>query len=218
MPGPRFWGTSIVASRLPVRSETIFADEVMWQIYASEDDTEVVLSAADGIIGLPEWPQNLDQGEMLEIIVGGGTYTNPGDFFIEADKPIGVAQYMTGATTPNTSGVGDPAMAYVIPTEQYLSRYVLLVPETWVNDALVVTRLAGSETLLDGEVVPDTEFTAVADSGFEVARLSVDDGIHTLASADVDNGLGVTVVGWDEFDSYAYTGGMGLEPISPDVE
>ena len=58
----------------------------------------------------------------------------------------------------------------------------------------------------------------MADSGFEVARLLVDDGIHTLGSANGEDGLAVTVVGWDDCDSYAYTGGMGLAPINPDVE
>jgi hypothetical protein len=217
VPGLRFWGTELVAARMPVRSVSSQADTVMWQIYASEDETEIELTAADGVSGIPESPLTLDQGEVLEFFAGGSAAT-PGDFFVEADKPIGVAQYMTGAGNPNTNGLGDPAMAHAVPTEQLLPRYVVLVPETWINDVLIITRLAGSETLLDDEVIPDSEFVAVADSGFEVARLPVDDGIHTLFSANGDDGVGVTVVGWDEWDSYAYTGGMGLAAINPDVE
>jgi hypothetical protein len=217
VPGVRFWGTELVAARMPVRSVSSQADEVMWQISASEDDTEIALSASTGVTGLPESPLTLDQGEMVEFFVGGSS-EEPGDFFVQADKPIGVAQYMSGAANSNTQELGDPAMAFAVPTEQLLTRYVVLVPETWIHDVLVVTRPAGSETLLDDEVIGDWQFTAVADSGFEVARVHVEDGVHTLASADGDDGVGVTVVGWDEFDSYAYIGGMGLAAINPDVE
>jgi hypothetical protein len=33
------------------------------------------------------------------------------------------------------SSTGDPAMVAMAPTEQYLPRYVMLVPATWINDS-----------------------------------------------------------------------------------
>jgi hypothetical protein len=58
----------------------------------------------------------------------------------------------------------------------------------------------------------------VGDSGFEVARIPIDDGIHTLAADDAQYGLAVIVVGYDLWDSYAYAGGMGMGEINPVVE
>jgi hypothetical protein len=53
---------------------------------------------------------------------------------------------------------------------------------------------------------------------YEVARVLVDDGVHTVESVDDSHGVGVIVIGWDYADSYAYTGGMGMVAINPDIE
>jgi len=215
--GIRFWGDTFVASRMPLRTTDTVSDIVLWQIYASEDGTTVTLTSNAGVMGLPASPAILNQGEMLEFYAY-GTNTEPGDFIIEADKPISVMQYMTGSMNEHAGGVGDPAMALMSPVQQFLTRYVVLVPATWVNDALVITRTAGSPVLLDGVPIPDAEFLEIAGSGYEVARHVTSDGMHTLASENESDGLGVIVVGWDEYDSYAYVGGMGLAAINPIVE
>jgi hypothetical protein len=95
---------------------------------------------------------------------------------------------------------------------------VVLVPGTWNNDALIITRHATQGVLLDDNLLPDDPFVPVADSGFEVARVPIDDGIHTLTAEDEEYGLAVIVVGWDSCDSYAYAGGMGMGEINPIVE
>jgi hypothetical protein len=207
-----------VASRMPIRSTSATTEDVLWQVYASEDDTSVTFSAAAEVVGLPPSPTMMDQGDILEFYVH-GTTTAPGDFFIEADKPIGVMQYMVGSFSNNVPGSdGDPAMVYVSPAEQFLPRYVVLVPSTWVNDAVVITRHAGVGVLLDGVPVADSSFLDVASSGYEVARVDVSDGVHALESDDDEYGLAVIVVGWDSYDSYAYAGGMGLAAINPNVD
>jgi len=52
----------------------------------------------------------------------------------------------------------------------------------------------------------------------EAARVGVDDGVHTVESTDDQHGVGVIVIGWDYADSYAYTGGMGMVAINPEIE
>jgi hypothetical protein len=42
------------------------------------------------------------------------------------------------------------------------------------------------------------------------------DGVHTLDGDGV--AFGVVVVGWDEYDSYAYLGGVGTARINPTPE
>jgi hypothetical protein len=217
MPGLRFWGKEFVAARMPVRSTVDTSDKVLWQIYASEPDTVVSLSASAGVQGLPWSQMTFAQGQLVEIGIWGNS-AQPGDFFIEADKPIAVMQYMIGSTNENCNGIGDPAMVYNSPTEQFLPRYVVLVPGTWIYDTLVITRHAGAEVLLDGAAIPNGSFVQVAGSGYEVARVPVEDGIHTLESTDAGKGLAVLVVGYDSYDSYAYAGGMGMGAINPVVE
>ena len=53
-----------------------------------------------------------------------GPLAEPGDFLIEANKPIAVASYMTGSSTVNDPAgepdKGDPAVVQLSPIEQYL--------------------------------------------------------------------------------------------------
>ncbi len=208
--GLRLWGTNFVASRMPIRTENA-PEATIWQIYASEDDTVVTLSANAEVTGLPAGPIMLNRGEKVEFAATGST-SNPGDFVVEASAPIAVMSYLIGIPL----GDGDPAMVQMSPVEQFLPRYVVLVPQTWINDYLVITRLAGAQVDVDGVPVPDMEFVPVANGDYEVARVLTPDGVHSV------DGLGdpvsVTVVGFDSYDSYAYLGGVGTSVINPSPE
>ncbi len=211
--GVRLWGQDFAASRVPVRSAGS-PETSLWQIQASENGTTVSLSADADVSGLPDSPISLAAGEVVEFYVG-GTATSPGDFVINANKPIAVMNYMTGADNPPSTGTGDPAMVQLSPTEQFLPRYVVLVPSEWTTDVLVVTRTAGNDIELDGANIDDGEFIEIDNGEFEVARVVVTDGVHTLES---DAGFSVVVVGYDEYDSYAYLGGSGTGKINPTPE
>jgi hypothetical protein len=214
--GLRFWGKEFVGARMPIRSTAYETEAVLWQIYASVDTT-VTIAADSGVVGPPIGTFNMVAGELQEFYAS-GTQDAPGDLYIYSEEPIGVMQYMIGSENPNCGSIGDPAMVYVSPAEQFLQRYVVLVPGTWINDALVITRTEGVGVFLDDVEIPSSSFLSVAGSGYEVARVAAADGMHTLRSADEEVGLGVMVVGWDSYDSYAYIGGMGMGAINPVIE
>ena len=209
--GLRLWGKRFVAGRVPPRDT--MPEASLWQFYASEDGTTIELVASPGIEGLPNSPLSLDAGEMLEAFVT-GLPGDPGDFVIEADKPIAVVNYMIGTHNLNDGDGGDPALVQQAPIEQYLPRYVVLVPSGWENDALVLTREFGEEITINGVPVNDDQFISVGDD-YEVARVMVDDGVHVLEGASP---FSVVVVGWDYADSYAYLGGTGVAVINPNPE
>jgi len=217
VPGARFWGKEFVAARVPVRStDPLEVDGVFWQIYAFRDNTEISLTAANEVTGLPFSIKTLSSGDLVQFTTG-GVQGVPGDFHIISTEPIAVMQYMTGSSNPYAEVLGDPSMIYVNPVEQFLPLYVVLVPTTWQEDALVITRSSGVGVLLNGAILPDAKFSEVFGTDYEVARITVEDGVHTVESEDNDHGVGVIVIGWDSFDSYAYTGGMGMLPVNPDV-
>jgi hypothetical protein len=162
---------------------------------------------------VPVGPQNIDAGDVIEFYAG-GTAAHPGDFLVDADKPIALANYMTGEANLLTSTLGDPAMVQLSPIEQYLPRYILLVPSEWELDFFVVTRPNGAAVSIDGVAIDDTLFLP-AGGGYEVARVLTTDGVHSLES---DVGFMVTVVGYDSADSYAYIGGTGTGVINPNPE
>ena len=219
LPGMRFWGKTFVGARMPVRQVGPLngtpnaTDSVIWQIYASEDNTTVNIAATPGLNGVPFESRTFDRGESVIFEVT-GTENNPGDLYIDADQPIAIMHFMTGAAGPNTAELGDPSMVYVTPTEQFLSRYVVLVPENWIHDFLVVTRKADEQVLLDNVAIPDDLFDDVPGDYYQVARIPVSDGIHTIESVKTQYGINVYVVGYDDFDSYAYPGGMGIKAIN----
>jgi hypothetical protein len=206
--GVRRWGQNFVASRMPVRLPAAPEDS-LWHIVASEDDTVVTLSANPAVTGLPNSPAVLNAGESLEFFAAGSA-AHPGDFIVASDKPIAVMNYMTGSSFGGD--IGDPAMVQLSPSEQFLPRYVLLVPDQWVTDVLVITRPAGVAIDLDGVEIDDAEFIDVDDGAFQVARVVVADGVHTL---EASVGFSVIVVGFDEWDSYAYLAGSGTGVINP---
>jgi hypothetical protein len=213
--GLRLWGEHFIASRMPVRMGNP-PDESMWQIYASEDGTTIDLNADQEVTGLPNSPLMLDKGEVAEFFTS-GTNAIPGDFEVIADKPIAVVNYMAGSRHVSQNfNDGDPAMVQLSPVEQYLPRYVVLVPGTWINDVAVVTREEGAMVSIDNNVIPDQDFVPVANSDYEVARVSITDGVHVL-DGDFSK-FSVVIVGYDTFDSYAYLGGTGTGVINPNPQ
>ncbi|MBW2276728.1 MAG: IgGFc-binding protein [Deltaproteobacteria bacterium] len=211
--GVQKWGRDFVAARMPVRSTEMPIEPSLWQIVASQDDTTIEFTASSLVTGLPSGAVTLNEGEVWEEFVA-GTLDDPGDFYISADKPIGVCNYMTGSSTvvPNTpEDPGDPSQVQISPVEQYLERYVLLVPEHWLYDVVTVVRPTGVEVEVDAVAIDAAEFTPVG-SDHEVARVLVEDGVHTFAA---DQGISVIVVGYDDDDSYAYLGGTGTAIINP---
>lgn len=207
--GLRLWGTEFVAARVPPRRPED-PEPSLWQIYASEDDTTISFEAPAGVTGLPGGPLSLDAGEAVELSVT-GTPGDPGDFFVTADKPIAVFDYMTGWENLGQM-IGDPAMLQLAPTEQMLSRYVLLVPSEWTHDFLVVSKPQGATIHIDGALVQEAAFADVG-GGWQVARIPAEDGVHQLEGS---SGFAVAVVGYDTADSYAYLGGVGTDLINPE--
>lgn len=214
--GVRLWGKNFVGARMPVRNPNT-PETSLWQLYGAEDNTTVTLTADPQVTGLPANPIKLNKGQVVEFFAG-GTVAEPGDFEITSDRPIGVMNYMTGSENMPApySQTGDPASVQMPSVEQFLPRYVVLVPGTWVNDVGVFIRQAGAQVAIDGVLIPDASFNPVGDSGFEVARVPLSDGVHYLDGMDVP--FGVIVVGYDQWDSYAYLGGTGTKIVNPNPQ
>ena len=102
-------------------------------------------------------------------------------------------------------------MVQAVPVDQFLDRYVVLVPNTWINDYFVLTKHTGATITIDGNPVT-TPWVTVGGSSFEVTRTPVDDGVHVIEG---DMNFGVIVIGYDSYDSYAYPGGLNLQVINP---
>ncbi len=214
--GLQKWGTTYVASRWPVRNNGA-PEASYWHVIAAEDATKVSFNAHAEVTGLGNPVQMLNKGQVITLAVS-GTVANPGDFVIDADKPIFVMQYLSSSAKTNAAvdKAADPAMAQAIPSEQYRSDYVVLVPTAWNYDWFVITKKTGTSVTIDGVAVNQASFVKVGPannpSEWEVARVPVTDGVHAL---DGDQPFGVIVLGYDAYDSYAYPGGLDQKVINP---
>jgi hypothetical protein len=124
---------------------------------------------------------------------------------------------MPGQSSPGAT-LGDPAMGNMIPSEQYLSNYTFSTAggNQFAQNFLTViaenTDVAGGTILLDGAPIPAASFTPVPTTTFSAAVVPLSQGTHTSSSNGVH---GITVEGYNNFDSYIYPGGALFEFINP---
>ena len=191
----RSWGTSALVANLPNR-----AGGSIYRVAASEDGTEVSL---DGVV-----QATLDRGELLQL----GPLT--GSHELSANLPIFVTQFMTGSRAAGASP-GDPAMANMIPPDQYLEDYTFSTVGggQFVNHFLTVITpdSAIGSLLLDGGAIAAGDFSPIGTTGFSSALLPLAEGTHTTSSPEAH---GITVEGINRDDSYIYPGGARLEFIN----
>ncbi|MEO6667858.1 MAG: PKD domain-containing protein [Ferruginibacter sp.] len=152
-------------------------------------------------------------------------YSGTSGDYIEADKPILVAQYMVNinqCTGNNLNGYGDPEMFYISPIEQgvkqarfYNSRHYG-IDYTYVN---ILLPTAGLSTLLvDGTALPSINIVAhpvMANYSVAVARLTGPGGQHTITS---DSTFTATVYGLGIFESYGYNVGCLVNNLNAYTE
>jgi hypothetical protein len=193
------WGFRYVCARFKARG----VENDYWRVMALEDGTRVITLPHQ--ITIP----TLDRGEWFE-------FDSPEDFEILADRPILVGQFMasSGMVDPNCAPPpprrGDPAFTLGVPHEQWRKDYVFLVPMFFAENYVNIVKPAAAEVLLDGIKLSATAFTPVGQGTFHVIRLPVSEGSHTLSATEP---VGIIVYGYDRDVSYAYPGGLNLEPV-----
>lgn len=152
------------------------------------------------------------------------------DFVLSATAPIALTQFMIGSSYPGPAGgcdrngfvtagcripespacsndtaIGDPAFLVNVPTDQFLSDYIVLTPAQYVEDYLNIIAPSGTTVRLDGTPITSPP-TALG--GWDVYRVAVSDGVHRV---EADLAFGLYAYGYDCDVSYAYPGGLSLE-------
>jgi len=141
-----------------------------------------------------------------------GSYQNQkvcGYYWNQQQTPISCAKHADCPNIPEPTtdaGIGDPAMINGVSVDQYLAEYVFLVPSKYKDNFVNVIAPTGSKVQIDGAVVPVAQWATFA-TGWQVARLAVNLGVHTLKS---DQKVGLIVYGWADYVSYGYPGGAAV--------
>lgn len=190
------WGASTLVANLPNRP-----NGSVYRILSASDNNQI--RRDDEVIG------TINRGGFLEI----GPLA--GDHVISGTEPIFVVQLMTGISSPGAVS-GDPAMGNMTPAQQYLSQYTFSTiggAQFVQNFVTLIARDSDTSAVsLDGSLLSPTEFSPIGGSGFSVARVSIASGTHQTESP---NPHGITVEGYNSFDSYLYPGGALFQFINP---
>ncbi len=222
IPPVRALGSRYVGVRYRNRAAAGGEETPPWRLVGAVDGTTLVWSPSTP----PGAPVALDQGQLAEFQASGPFSVESQD----ASHPFYFAQYMTGGA--GFGGEGDPEFVNIVPTDQYLRRYVLFTDPTYSETSLVVVR---SPSEVDGTFADVTLDCAGALTGwqpvgdYEYTRIdlvtgnfmdvgSCSNGRHEIHS---DLPFATTVWGWGgystlftQYVSYAYPAGASIKPIN----
>jgi hypothetical protein len=189
-----YWGMEYVGAHAPQRG----SEQFWWRVYSGADGVTVSTNPAQA-----GTPVMLDRGEFHE-------FSTTESFMFTGDGPFMPVQYLEGQDAG--AGTGDPASYQMVPTEQFLPRYVFITGTGYTWNYVQIIRPAGGPPVL----VDDVEVTGYYQVGaFEVADWPIEEGAHVADSADP---FGITQVGYTTVTSYAYPGGLALGFINPNPE
>jgi hypothetical protein len=179
-----------------------FPDWHVVRLYGNVDGTQLTYPA-----GNPGLPATIDAGQMVEL-----DHVSQ-DFEVVGDHELTVASFQHGQGPIGSTRRGDPAMSFMTTVEQYRVKYVFLAPDDYDVSLADIVQPMDAVLQLDGQPVA-AQPTAIG-SGYGVTRVKLglgSAGAHVLES---DKPVGLQVLGYGDYTSYQYPGGLNLGLIAP---
>ncbi len=214
------WGNRFVLAPTKLRTETpdLATETTFWKIVARDANTRVRLSvpfdqldaSRPGFDGVPDCRAALIDPETL-VLQSGETceFGTRLPLALSTDRPIAVMGIISGQASVGflAQNAGDPAIFLVPPEYQYRQDYAFLTPTTYFVDYLTVVAPPEASLTLDGALLDLNDATPVPGSTQVYKHFEVDDGPHRIAG---DVPFGILVYAYDDYVSYAYTGGQNI--------
>ncbi len=200
------WGQTYVLPAAPIRPWGFAAPNPDWQDFEEASYYRIYAGAADTTVTSDppnsNFPVTLENvGDFVEIETESGL-----SLVVDADRPFLPVQYIRSRNPvsqnavegPPQTGYGDPAMVQLVPTEQYLSRYVFATGVDFFHNSIEVMHpieggeiriisQAGNITRVCNGGACDYEFAPVG-AGHESALIPLEEGTY-VASSDTPFGL-----------------------------
>jgi hypothetical protein len=237
-------GKTYVLGHVPNRTRAVFAAGGAISIVPEPEYYRVVSASDAKITVTTTLPAPYDTFE-LDGAGQSATLTSYDNFQLTASGPVIVADVQA---SQEAAGVqrglpgGDPSLVYTSPVEQWRSDYVLLTPDKYAFDFVIISARRDVTVYLDSQKVDSTICDVSAGDGlldkdrgkpsdFVVYRCQLSfPTIDPQKSAPNNVGpgrqndgvhrvqsdfpVGVLVYGFDSFVSYAYAGGTELSDIN----
>ena len=197
------WGTSFFTAPLAGRS-----GGSRYRVLADQDGTEVTIN-----------------GISATTLAAGAYYeTNSVDALaIKTSKPAMVVQFANSKDFDPTNSTGDPFMMLIPPAGLYINDYTLATADADPASPRFTTNYLGIvspidpatqqavDVSLDGVLIPKADFQLSPAKDFFFVNKAISAGSYHISSPV---GVGVTIYGFTDYDSYGYVGGLGLAKIA----
>ncbi|MBX3187272.1 MAG: IgGFc-binding protein [Labilithrix sp.] len=223
------WGTSYALVPYLARTQAVTGqprETVPWSLVGSVDGTVLTYDPAKP----PGAPSTLSAGEVAAFMTDAIVSVKSQD----DAHPFHAAVYMTGSTFGGGSPgggrtLGDPEFVNIVPSDQFLDRYVFFVDYTYPESSLTVVRrkTAGGFRPVELDCAGPLEgFVPLGASGeYEYAWVRLTTGYlaekfargecgHGRHEIESDGPFSVTVWGIGRDASYGYAGGTGARKIN----
>ncbi|MCD6498453.1 MAG: IgGFc-binding protein [Deltaproteobacteria bacterium] len=204
------WGKDFIVARTKPQSPDTPEPNLV-KILSRENDNTITFDPAsihDSV--------TLNAGEYVE-------FTTTEDFHVTAVQPMMVAQFLVGQNfyTNNLDYWGDPAMALVVPFEQYRAQYTFLNPDTITYNYVSIVAKVGetgenvSHVTLDGTEVDFSGAMRIGQTLYGSVQVDLSNAPTSFHSITGTEPFGIMVYGFARYTSYFYPGGLNLEYINP---
>ncbi|OJY15850.1 MAG: hypothetical protein BGO98_24605 [Myxococcales bacterium 68-20] len=170
-------------------------------------------------------PERLSAGEVVEFTTSRFLTVKSQD----NDHPFYAAVFMTGSLAYGTQVLGDPDFVNIVPSDQFLDRYVFSIDYTYPDTSLTLVRKKTATGFRPVTVECAGEVTGWqplgSEGAYEYVFLRLTQGFmpqtfgtsscgYGRHEAKSDGPFSVTVWGIGQTASYGYPGGMGLRPVN----
>ncbi|MBX3205293.1 MAG: IgGFc-binding protein [Labilithrix sp.] len=231
------WGSEYALAPYPPRVPSAGGVEILervpWRLVGAVDGTRLTYDP-ERPVGAPE---TLGAGESVTFLTDRIVSVKSQG----ANHPFYVGVYMTGSAfngtiptggggTSQTFTTGDPDYVNVVPSDQFLNRYVFFADHTFPETSLTIVRrrTANGFRPVELECAGEIEgFRSLGSSGeYELTWVRLTRGAAGVKfpkgacgygrhEAKSEGPFSVTVWGTGDFASYGFAGGMGNRPLSP---
>jgi hypothetical protein len=245
-PPVRTVGKSYVLAKMPNRTSAVIAAGGKIGEITETEYYRVVAARAGATHVTTTLPAPWDA---FDLVSEGDSQVVPSttDFMLDANQPVMVLDMQAGQDAggvPRGLPGGDPSTSLPAPREQWRSDYVLLTPDKYVFDYLVVVAPSDAHVYIDGMLLDSSNSEVTPSDGLDPTtrgkptppfwtyryQLSypvidptqappnnIKPGVQNdgVHHVQSDEPCGVIAYGFDSYVSYAYAGGTELTVINP---
>ena len=217
------WGNEFLLIPPKERGQNAPFERIYWKIVAQRSGTRLALSvpfseidgAGPGSPGVPDCGQLLESdGRTIALNERGYCeFSTKNAVALTADDGVMVMGIISGQESVNTglggfgNRFGDPSIFLVPPARQARRDYAFLTPATYSSDFATFTFAEGTTISLDGNPLDLSGALPIPGVPQKYIHVELTDGAHKVEGSAP---FSIMVMAYDDFVSYAFTGGLNL--------